>query len=97
MTCSHRFGVTAKGEVGSGNAETDGSGAGPGNSVRIGAEKKERIGRGGRPRETQVESEREKYARRRSDFDAGDETTAMYDDRVIELVTRCILHMMASV
>jgi hypothetical protein len=37
-----------------------------------------------------------KYARRRSDFAIGDVRTAMYDVKVIELVTRCILHKTIS-
>ena len=35
-----------------------------------------------------------KYVRRSSDFDVGDFMTAMYDDKVIELVRRCILYRM---
>jgi hypothetical protein len=38
-----------------------------------------------------------KYARRRSDFVVGDVRTAMYDVKVSELVTRCILHKTISV
>jgi hypothetical protein len=52
MICSQMFGVTANGDLGSGYTDSEGRGLGPGKSVRIGDEKKERRGKSGRPRET---------------------------------------------
>jgi hypothetical protein len=51
MICSQTFGASANGEVGLGYTDSDGEGLGPGKSVRIGDEKKERTGKLGRPRE----------------------------------------------